>query len=282
MSAAAAAALATTLDPLPGRKVPAGELELFTTERGAGPALVFFHGLGWTHGLWRRQIERYGDRYHVVAGDNRGHGQSDKPLDAYTIDDMAKDWRHALDALGIQEWCLVGFSQGGMIAQALATLEPVRTRALAIMGSPCRSNPAARANMEQRLEAARTSTRAAAELAAHSIFSPAFIGQEARFIEQFVERRAALDFGPLAAATRALFDFDFSGRIATLSCPSLVTVGTEDRLCSTSAAEEVARLIPGARFQALEGSGHMIMLEQPAAFDRLLDDFLARHYPLAA
>ena len=78
-------------------------------------------------------------------------------------------------------------------------------------------------------------------------------------------RPAPLDFGPLAAATRALFDFDFSGRIATLSCPALVTVGTEDRLCSTSAAEEVARLIPGAGFQVLAGSGHMIMLEQPAA-----------------
>jgi 3-oxoadipate enol-lactonase len=274
--------LAAILDPLPGKTVQAGGLKLFATERGAGRALVFFHGLGWTHGLWRRQLERYGDRYRVIAGDNRGHGQSDKPLDAYTIDDMAADWRHALDAMGVREWCLVGFSQGGMIAQALATLEPARTKALAILGSPCRSNPAARTLMEQRLDAGRKNTRTAAELAAGSILSPAFAAKEPEFIARFIERRAAVDFEPLAAATRALFDFDFSVRIAKLTCPAVVAVGSEDRLCPTSAAEEVARLIPGAGFQLFPGSGHMMMVEEPQAFDRLLDDFLAKHYPPAA
>ena len=271
--------LAATLEPMIGKMIQAGALRLFSTERGAGRSIVFLHGLGWTHALWRHQFARYGGRYRVIAADSRGHGQSDKPLDAYTIEDMAADWLDALDALRVDDWCLVGFSQGGRIAQSLAVLAPQRTRALVVIGAACKSNPASRTIMEQRLEAARESTRAAAEAAAASIFSPAFIAREADFVKAFVEQRASLDFGPLAAATRALFDWDVSARIASLRCPAKVAVGSEDRLCPVDAAKEVASLIPGAGFEVIEGSGHMVMLEQPQAVDRLLDEFLARHYP---
>lgn len=274
--------LAATLDPLPGKMVQADGLELFVTERGAGRAVVFIHGLGWTHALWRRQLARYGDRYRVIAGDSRGHGQSDKPLDSYTIEDMAGDWLGALDALGVREWCLVGFSQGGRIAQSLAVRAPGRTRALMIIGTACKANPASRAMMEQRLEAGRTSTRAAAEAAAASIFSPAFIGKEPQFVKTFIERRAALDFEPLAAATRALFVWDVSAQIPALRCAVKVAVGSEDRLCTIDSAKEVANLIPGAGFEVIQGSGHMVILEQPQVVDVLLDDFLARNYPAEA
>ncbi len=274
--------LAASLDPLPGKRVRAGALELFVTERGAGRAVVFLHGLGWTHALWRRQLERYAGRYRVIAGDSRGHGQSDKPAGPYSIEDMAADWLGALDTLGVREWCLVGFSQGGRIAQSLAMLAPKRTRALAILGAGSKSNPAGRAIMEQRLEAGRASTLAGAEAAAASIFSPAFIAREPGFVQAFIAQRAALDFEPLAAATRALFDWDVSSRITALRCPATVALGSVDRLCSIEAAQETARLIPGAGFSVIEGAGHMLTLEAPQAVDRLLDAFLARHYAPAA
>ena len=269
--------LAATLEPLPGKHVRAGALELFVTDHGAGPAIVFLHGLGWTHALWRRQIARYGERYRIIAGDSRGHGQSDKPTGPYTIEDMAADWLAALDALDVPHWCLVGFSQGGRIAQSLALLAPQRTRALVILGSGSKSNPAGRAIMEKRLEAGRASARAGAEAAAASIFSEAFMAREAEFVQAFIAQRAALDFAPLAAATRALFDWDVSGRIPTLRCPATVAVGSVDRLCSVEAARETAGLIPDAEFSVIDGVGHMLTLEAPQAFDPLLDRFLARH-----
>jgi len=274
--------LAATLEPLPGRRVRAGALELFVTEHGAGRAIVFLHGLGWTHALWRRQIARYAGRYRIIAGDSRGHGQSDKPTGLYTIEDMAADWLAVLDALDVREWCLVGFSQGGRIAQSLALLAPERTRALALLGSGSKSNPAGRAIMEARLEAGRASARGGAEAAAASIFSEAFMAREPAFVEAFIAQRAALDFEPLAAATRALFEWDVSGRIATLRCPATVAVGSVDRLCSVAAAQETARLIPQAEFSVIDGVGHMLTLEAPQTLERLLDAFLARQYAPAA
>lgn len=271
--------LYSALEPLPGRHVPAGELSLFVTERGAGRTIVFIHGLGWSHGLWRRQIVRYSNRYKVIAGDSRGHGQSDIPARAYKIEDMARDWLAALDAMDIAEFCLVGFSQGGRIAQAMATIAPERIRALVVMGSGCRDNPAGRELMEKRLVAARESTYAGAVAAAASIFSPAFIAREAAYIEHFITQRAAMDFGPIEAATRALFGFDATEGIARLECPALVAVGAEDRLCAQPAALEVAKTLRNAQFAVVPDAGHMLTLEQPAAIDGLLDAFLAAHYP---
>lgn len=274
--------LAQSLVPLTGKLVQAGRLKLFATERGAGRAVVFLHGLGWTSALWRRQLARYGDRYRVIAGDSRGHGQSDKPLEPYRIEDMAADWLAALDALDVHEWCLVGFSQGGRIAQTLAARTRDRTKALVVIGSQCKSNPASRAIMEKRLEAARASTRAGAEAAAESIFSTAFMAREPDFVRSFVEQRAALDPGPLEAATRALFDWDVSAELPKFRMPAKVIVGTADRLCTVEAAREVATLIPGAGFETIEGAGHMVMLEQPQALDHMLDQFLGRCYPAVA
>ncbi|GAA4323861.1 3-oxoadipate enol-lactonase [Pigmentiphaga soli] len=272
--------LAATLEPMPGRLVDTGGPRLYVTDNGqpGGPPLVFFHGLGWTHALWRRQAARYGDRYRIIAGDTRGHGLSDKPPGPYTIAGMAEDWIRALDALGVEQWCLVGFSQGGRIAQQIAVTAPERTRALVVIGSGCRDNPASRARMEQRLEAARQSTRHAAEVAAASIFSPAFIEREAGFVTRFIEQRAALDFTPLAAATLALLSFDVKADLARVGCPALVAVAGQDQLCSVPTATEVAEALPHATLRTIPGSGHMVTLEQPAAVDALLDDFLHTHY----
>ena len=61
------------------RNIDVGDTFLHVTEAGAGPALVFLHGLGWTHALWAPAFDRYAARFRVVAADTRGHGQSGKP-----------------------------------------------------------------------------------------------------------------------------------------------------------------------------------------------------------
>ena len=97
---------------------------MMVVEAGRGRPLVFLHGLGWDHTLWARQVARYAGTYRVTAGDTRGHGGSAKPPGPYSIDLFADDWAALLDALGVRDACLVGFSQGGMIATQLAIARP--------------------------------------------------------------------------------------------------------------------------------------------------------------
>jgi 3-oxoadipate enol-lactonase len=272
--------MSALFEPLPGRLVSAGKIRMFAATAGEGPPLVFIHGLGWSHSLWRRQFERLSGAYRVIAADTRGHGQSDKPLGPYAITDFARDWLALLDALDVKRCCVVGFSQGGMVAQAIAARDPGRLAALVLAGTACRSKPEMRAIMEQRLAAATVDgPRAAATAAAASIFSPAFMARNPDFIAAFVEWREGHDPAALAAATRALYDFDFREALAALPCPVRVLSGAEDRLAPPEAGKEIAQLVPGARFSVIEASGHMLQIEQPEAFEQALDAFLAEHYP---
>ena len=266
--------------PLPGRRIDAGAISMYAASEGAGPAVVFLHGLGWSHALWRRQVQRLAPAYRVIAADTRGHGQSDRPPGPYSIGEFADDWHKLLDALQVRRCCLVGFSQGGMVAQALASRMPGRVSAMVLAGTSCRSRPETRALMEQRLAAAEADgPEAAAAAAAASIFSEGFVQRHPQFVAEFVAHRALQDHAALAAATRALYDFDFRQTLRDLRCPTLVLSAADDRMVRPEAGEEIAALVAGAQFRKVPDSGHMIPLEQPAAFDALLDAFLSAHYP---
>jgi 3-oxoadipate enol-lactonase len=260
--------------------VKAGGISIYAIEAGRGRPLVFLHGLGWDHSLWRDAVERFSDRYRVIAGDTRGHGRSDKPPGPYTIAAFAEDWHRALGALGVEAACVVGFSQGGMIAQLLALEHPERIAALVLVSTSCRSDPALRAKMEERIRLARAEgATAAAWLAARSVFSKAFTAARPQRIEEFVQWRAAMEQEPLFEATRAGYDFDLSARLPTLKIPTLVMYGDEDALTPPPVVRQVAECVPGAELVGVAGAGHMIPVEKRAEFESLLARFLEKHHP---
>lgn len=283
MTTATSAIEARLLDallPLPGRRVQAGNIKLFVTDSGGDCIpLVFLHGLGWTHGLWRHQRQRYDQRWRVIAGDNRGHGQSDTPPGPYSLEGMAQDWLAALDTMGIDRFVLVGFSQGGRVAQLMATLAPERLHALVVMGAGCRSNASGSEVMARRIEAMRTSPVEGARAAMASIFSPGFMEREAAFMAHFLNERAQQPVEPLVASMQAMQPAgDVRAALARVSCPTMVIVGDADQLCPVDAASEVADALPHAEFHVVPDAGHMVTIEQPDAIDALLDAFLDRQF----
>lgn len=266
--------------PLPTRLVPVGDIDMAVSEAGAGRPIVFIHGLGWDRNLWSHTAQRLSERYRVIAGDSRGHGDTDKPDGPYSIEMFASDWENLIEALQLGPVCLVGFSQGGMTAQILAARRPDLVTALCLVSTSGRSSPAARANMEARLEAQRSEgPELAAKVAAKSIFSPAWMEANPTALQNFITRRAAQDQRALEAATRALFDFDATALHGSLSMPTRVIAGEADALTSAQGMRDIAAAIPKADYVEVPGSGHMIPVEQPDAFVALLDEFLDRHFP---
>src|SRR5439155_1622860 len=119
------------------RFVDTNGTRLFVMDRGRGRALVFLHGLGWDHTLWHGVTQAFAHEYRVIAGDTRGHGRSAKPDGPYTIALFAEDWFAAFKNLRVRQACLIGFSQGGMIAQTLAVQHPeIVSAQLASIGVP--------------------------------------------------------------------------------------------------------------------------------------------------
>ena len=87
----------------------------------ANPALLLVHG--WT-GLgvaWTSVAEAFQDRYHIIAPDNRGHGQTDKPVTGYMLRDFATDIVNLIEVLGLDKPAFVGHSWGGNIGTIMAS-----------------------------------------------------------------------------------------------------------------------------------------------------------------
>jgi len=261
------------------RRVVANGITMRAVEAGTGPTLVLMHGLGWDATLWASAACRFADRYRVVAGDTRGHGQSDKPPGPYTIELFARDWVGCLDALGIDRTCLVGFSQGGMVAQVIALEHAERVAALVLVSTACRSDPTAKEKMEERIRLARSEgPAAAARLAASSVFSKGFADAHPDVVDKFVTWRTAMPQDPLLDATRAGYGFDTSGRLSGVRVPTLVMYGDDDTLTPPAVVRHVAECIPGSDLVGVPGAGHMIPIEQPETFETRLGAFLSKHY----
>jgi 3-oxoadipate enol-lactonase len=247
-------------------------------EAGSGPAVLLLHGLGWDHSLWNPTLERFSSRCRLIAVDTRGHGLTDKPDGPYDMERFARDCAALADTLRLTRVCVIGLSQGGMVAQNLALLRPDLVSALALVSTSCKSDPSLRDNMEARIAAMdKAGPEAAARIAAESIFSPGWRAANAVALARFVEWRSAMPMAPLNAATRALYDFNLSADLPRISVPTLVVAGAEDVLTRPKRMEEIAALIPGAEYRLIANSGHMIPVEQPEALAALLAVFLEKH-----
>jgi pimeloyl-ACP methyl ester carboxylesterase len=248
---------------------------------GEGRPLVFMHGLGWDHTLWRAAMLQFSRHYRVIAADTRGHGRSDKPAGPYSIDLFAQDWHGLLRALDARRPCIVGFSQGGMTAQVIAANHPEDVGALFLVSTACRSDPSVRDKLEARIKQSQADGPVgAARIAAKSIFSTAFAAEHPKVIEDFIAWRAAMEQEPLVAATRAAYEFDVCNRLAAVKLPAKVVYGEEDVLTPPAVVKQVAAALPGAELEGVPRAGHMIPVEQPGVFYRLLASFLEKHYPV--
>src|SRR5690349_14680726 len=101
------------------RRVATPRLGINLVEAGNGPAVLLLHGLGWDHSLWNPTVAGFSPRFHMIAADTRGHGSTDKPDGPYDMEMFARDYEALADALGLKRLCVVGLSQGGMVAQKL-------------------------------------------------------------------------------------------------------------------------------------------------------------------
>ncbi len=97
---------------------------LYFTERGSGPCLLLVHGLMVSGEMFEPVIEHLAARHRTIVPDLRGHGRSRGLPPPYTVAQLASDLSHLLDHLGVRSAAVLGYSQGGAIAQQLALDHP--------------------------------------------------------------------------------------------------------------------------------------------------------------
>lgn len=115
------------------RTVHANGIRQHYLEAGEGPPVVLLHGFPETNHAWRHQIPVLAERFHVIAPDLRGYGETDKPASGYDKRTMAHDLVELLKTLGIGRIALVGHDRGARVATRFAKDHPNLLDRLVVM-----------------------------------------------------------------------------------------------------------------------------------------------------
>ncbi len=260
-------------------KAKVGNIELYYELHGQGPAVLMIQGLGFSSKFWARQIPALAPHFQVVVFDNRGAGQSDKPKEPYTIGLMAQDAVGLLDHLGIAKAHVIGASMGGYIAQVLAVNHPERVEKLVLMcthfGGP--EYLAATAELWKEILSVRALTLA--QMHRHGLkysLSEEFFHTRPQEVEELVKMRVAETPPPHAFQGQfsAASQFDFRGAVGQIRAPTLVLAGVEDRIVPLKFVQKLAQSIPGAKFEAIAGAGHLLFWEKAEEVNQEILHFL--------
>lgn len=237
------------------------------------PAIVFSNSLGTDFRVWDALLPHLPDGWRWLRYDKRGHGLSGLPEGPWLIEDHAADLAALMEARGISQAVICGLSVGGLIAQALAASRPELVRGLILCDTGAKIGNAEMWNgrMAQIREGG---LEAILEANMSRWFTEAFRADPARLAPW----NAMLSRTPVEGYLRtaeAIRDADCRASTAQLSLPCLAVVGEADGSTPPDLVRETAALIPGSRFEVIEGAGHIPCVEQPAALAALITGFLA-------
>jgi len=238
---------------------------------GNGPPLVLIMGYGWTMEGWDpRLVHALARHNRVVMFDNAGVGRT-QPLPApLTIDAMADQTSALIDTLGLGRPNVLGWSMGGMIAQALAILHPAQVRRLVL----CATYPGTGAAVPPSQAALQAgSDFPANQVKAYTAFTAAISEYSATHVAS-----DAAKGGQRIAAADWEDGIDAAGhKTSTISVPTLIADGTDDQLDPVANDHILARLIPRARLVFYPDAGHGFLFQDGTPFASLVDSFLTGH-----
>lgn len=255
------------------------DVELRVEEVGSGTPLLLIMGLGASLETWVAQRDAFAARHRVVMFDNRGAGGSECPPPPWSVPEMAADAVGVLDALGIERAHVLGVSMGGMIAQEMAIRWPERVDRLVLAVSFARPDPVRRAFLLFRRWARFQNIDLVQEGIANLpwLVSPRVLNDPAR-LEEILGVVGAMPFmAPEAYARQidAILEHDTLSRLDGVRAPTLVLAAAEDVLTPVYLSREIADAIRDARLVVLPRGNHAVQLEEPAAFNAAVLDFLS-------
>jgi pimeloyl-ACP methyl ester carboxylesterase len=243
--------------------------------QGDGETILLLHQTGISSEEYAAVGPLLAARYHVVAPDIPGHGSSDAPPAGFSIEQHAGAIVEFMDAVGITRCHLVGHHVGSRLAAEIAASYPARVNRLILSGCPYYTQP----------------ERAA--LRDDPKYQHPVITADTTFVDD-LWRNYAARWGKgqappellckLVAITMeslsrgfdihdVIFAHDIEPKLAKIKSPTLVLSGSQDVFYPKLTA--TAAVIPGARAQVIDGAGYFITLEQPEAFARVVEDFVA-------
>ena len=242
------------------------DARLYYEDSGDGLPVLLAHGFGASTGMWRGQVDAFGDRYRLIRWDMRGHGQTECPDDlshysqAHCVDDMAG----LLDHLKIEQAVIAGHSLGGFMSLAFYISHPDRVKALILQGcGPGYRRAESRETWNKRAENRARSIEEGGLAALGG-------GSEVAVSIQHSARGLALAARGILSQVHAQVIDSLPG----IAVPVLIVIGDGDTHFLNGSAYMADR-IPGAVNVVVPGAGHGVNIDRPEAVNKAFENFLS-------
>jgi pimeloyl-ACP methyl ester carboxylesterase len=255
-------------------------------EMGQGPPVILIHGLSGCWQNWLENIPHLAGRHRVIAVDLPGFGESELPNEEISIPGYGRFVDAFLGEVGVERAALIGNSMGGFIAAEATIAHPGRVEKLVLVSAA----GLVRVGNRQ-LYALERAARLFHPLTAAFLARREYLVRRPKLRKRMlygVVRHPALIAPELAYevasgagkpgfldALNAAVNYDFRDRLPSISIPTLIVWGGNDRVVPVAGADQYEELIPNARRVIFEDTGHLPMLERPGRFNQLVEEFLA-------
>jgi pimeloyl-ACP methyl ester carboxylesterase len=253
--------------------------KLHVEERGEGAPLVLVHGFPFDHTLWREQIDNLAsDNTRVIAPDLPGFGgspsmtQGEASMDTYA--DAIAAWAKGEK---LEKFTLAGHSMGGYMAFAFARRHPEMLSALVLVCTrPGADSEAAKEGRYKLIaDVDRRGPQAVVDAMLPKLFAPQTYESNPNLAEWTRKMMLGQSVEGIKAAIRAIAERpDSTPGLESIGVPTLIVTGAEDAIIPAPEAEGLLARIKGAKHVAVEGGGHLAMLENPNAFNKAVKTFL--------
>jgi pimeloyl-ACP methyl ester carboxylesterase len=254
--------------------------ELHVEDRGLGPeTIVFSHGLLMSGRMFDKQVNALADRYRCVRWDHRGQGLSQVTASGYDMDSLTEDAAALIRQLECAPCHFLGLSMGGFVGMRLAIRHAPLLRSLILVDTSADpESEKARASYRRLNFVARwVGLGLVVDRVMSILFGPGFMEDEARAEERALwrERLKANHRVGVTRATTGVLDRDgVYDQLETIGVPTLIIVGDQDVATPPEKAERMHAKIPNSKLVVIPGAGHTATVEEPAAVNAAIDDFL--------
>ncbi|PPR61715.1 MAG: 3-oxoadipate enol-lactonase 2 [Alphaproteobacteria bacterium MarineAlpha4_Bin2] len=241
------------------------------------PTVVMSHSLAATNAMWDPQMEALKD-YRVIRYDMRGHGDSDAPDEAYSLEMLADDLFGLMDALEIEHTHYIGLSMGGMIGQTAALKNNDRFLSLSLCDTMSRVPKEMQGTWDERITSARTiGMEGLVDGTMARWFSESYMKTEPEECDKVRDMIRNTKVSGFCGCCRAIQGLDLTDRISAINVPTQMIVGEDDPGTPVAAHQVMHEKIKGSELVILPNALHFSNVEQKNAFNDAYITFLGKH-----
>ena len=243
---------------------------------GAGPVVIFSHGLLMDHEMFAPQVEALGGAWRCIAWDERGHGRTaTDTLAPFSYYDSADDLAGLLKHLGVERAVLAGMSQGGFLSLRCALTHPQIVRALILIDTQAGLEDPATLEGNMQLVGQWLSGGLSTEIA--DVVEHIILGDNWAGAAAWRAKWAQIKPANLSQCMQTLTGRDdITSKLPAIQVPALVIHGDADMAIPMERAQILADRLPDAELVAIPGAGHAANLTHPEPVNAAIRAFLER------